>query len=67
MRQDKFFKDMVDTLVIFSSEDEELKEKLQWCDEQAKKKGVSFYDYVFYVLHRHDADIKAEEWFKNRN
>jgi len=60
------FTRMIDDLVEFSDHDPELKDGLQWIDNIAQKKGVSFYDAVFDVLNEHETDIKAKHWFKSR-
>ena len=62
-----FFKRMVDDLVEFSQYDKELAEGIKWLDEQAFKKGVSFYDMVFDVLQKHDVRLKAKEWLKHKD
>ena len=45
-----FFSKMVDELVEFSEYDPELADGIKWLDEQAQKKGITFYDMVFGVL-----------------
>lgn len=62
-----FFTKMVDELVEFSEYDPELKDGIQWIDEQAFKKGISFYDMVFEVLYKHDINSKAKSWLNDRN
>ena len=62
-----FFRKMVDELVDFSQYDPELADGIKWLDEQAQKKGISFYDMVFEVLYRHDVNCKAKEWLRDRN
>jgi len=57
----------VDELVAFSEHDAELAEGIRWIDEQARKRGVSFYDMVFEVLYRHDVDSRAQRWARSRN
>ncbi len=42
-----FFTKMVDELVEFSVYDPERADGIKWLDEQARKKGISFYDMVF--------------------
>ena len=62
-----FFTKMVDELVEFSEYDPELADGIKWLDEQAQKKGVSFYDMVFEVLYKHDVNSKAKQWLNSRN
>ena len=33
-------------------------------DDQAQKKGITFYDMVFEVLYKHDVNSKAKEWLE---
>jgi len=46
----KHWRKFCDELVIVSENDQELKEGLAWLDEQAQKKGVSFYEMLWNVL-----------------
>jgi len=62
-----FFTKMVDELVEFSEHDPELSDGIRWLDEQAQKKGLSFYDMVYQVLYKHDVNSKAKEWLNSRN
>lgn len=62
-----FFTKIVDELVGISEHDPELAQGIKWLDDQARKKGVTFYDMVFEVLYRHDIDSKAREWISSRN
>ncbi len=62
-----FFSKMVDELVEFSEHDPELADGIRWLDEQAQKKGITFYDMVFEVLYKHDVNSKAKDWLKSRN
>jgi len=62
-----FFTKMVDELVEFSEYDPELSDGIRWLDEQAQKKGLSFYDMVYEVLYKHDVNSKAKEWLNSRN
>ena len=62
-----FFRRMVDELVEFSEHDAELSDGIKWLDNQAQKKGLSFYDMVFEVLYKHDVNSKAKEWLNSRN
>lgn len=63
----QFFRNMVDELVNFSEFDPELADGIKWLDEQALKKGISFYDMVFEVLYRHDVNQKARDWLNTRS
>ena len=62
-----FFNKMVDELVEFSEYDPELSDGIKWLDAQAQKKGLTFYDMVFEVLHKHDINSKAKEWINSKN
>lgn len=62
-----FFTNMVDELVEFSEHDPELADGLRWIDDEAKKRGITFYEMVFFVLHKYDVDVKAKEWLRTRN
>lgn len=67
IEQHPFFKKMVDELVEYAEFDAELKDGIKWLDEQAQKKGVSFYDIVFEVLYKHDVNTKAREWLNDKS
>ena len=62
-----FFRKMVDELVCFSEYDPELADGIRWLNDQAWKKGLSFYDMVFEVLYKHDVNQKASDWLRTRN
>ncbi len=62
-----FFTRMVDELVEFSQHDPELADGIRWLDDQAQKKGITFYDMVFEVLYKHNVGSKAREWMHARN
>ena len=62
-----FFTKMIDELVEFSEYAPELSDGIKWLDEQAQKKGLTFYDMVYQVLYKHDVNSKAKEWFNSRN
>lgn len=62
-----FFVNMCDELVNFSEFDPALEDAIKWIDEQAKKKGISFYDMVFELLYKHDINSKAKNWIQNKN
>ena len=53
--------------VEFSEYDPELSDGIKWLDEQAQKKGITFYDMVFEVLYKHDVNSKAKDWLSTRN
>ena len=61
-----FFNEMVDNLVEFSQYDPKLADSIVWLDMQARKHNVSFYDKVYEVLLKYDAQTKAKEWMKNK-
>ena len=67
MEEHSFFTKMVDELVEFSDYDQELKEGIQWLDEESRRKGVSFYDMVFEVLYKHDVAKRAKGWLHDRD
>jgi len=67
LESESFFSKMVDQLVEFGEHDPELADGIKWLDEQAQKKGVSFYDMVFEVLYKHDVNTKAKDWLETRN
>ena len=67
LEANSFFTNMVDELVDFAEYDPELAEGLKWIDGEAQKRGITFYEMVFHVLHRHDIDSKAKDWLANRN
>lgn len=62
-----FFTKMVDELVEFSQYDPELADGIRWLDGEAFKKGINFYDMVFEVLYKHDANSKAKDWLNHKN
>ncbi|MDP2667811.1 MAG: hypothetical protein Q8O65_03765 [Nitrosopumilaceae archaeon] len=62
-----FFTKMVDDLVDFAQYDPELADGIKWLDEQAQRKGISFYDMVFEVLYKHDVNSRAKQWLHSRN
>ncbi len=67
LEPNNFFSKMVDELVELSEHDSELTDKIRWLDDQAQKKGITFYDMIFEVLYRHDINSKAKEWLDARN
>jgi hypothetical protein len=62
-----FFSKMVDELVEFSEYDPELADGIKWLDDQAQKKGITFYDMVFEVLYKHEVNSIAKDWLNSRN
>ena len=56
LESNTFFTKMIDELVEFSEYDPELSDGIKWLDEQAQKKGLTFYDMVYQVLYRHDVN-----------
>jgi len=67
LESNTFFTKMIDELVEFSEYDPELSDGIKWLDEQAQKKGLTFYDMVYQVLYRHDVSSKAKDWLNSRN
>lgn len=57
---------ILDDLVEKSEDDSELADGLRWIDEQAWKKGMSFYDMALIVVRRHMAEQNAREWLQRR-
>ena len=57
-----FFTNMMDAMVMDSEHDKELKDGLQWIDEEASKRKITFYEMTFLVLHKYDVDEKAKKW-----
>jgi len=62
-----FFTKMVDELVEYSKQDPQLADGIRWIDETARKRGVSFYEMVFQVLHKYDITLKAKNWIDTRS
>ena len=67
LESNTFFTKMIDELVEFSEYDPELSDGIKWLEEQAQKKGLTFYDMVYQVLYRHDVNSKAKDWLNSRN
>lgn len=56
---------MVDELVDYSLEcDPELADGLRWVDNEAKKRGITFYEMAYRILLKYDAQEKAIAWRK---
>ena len=62
-----FFEKMIDELVEFSEYDKELADGIKWLDDEARKKGISFYQQTFEILYKHDINAKAKNWLDERN
>jgi len=63
-----FFTNSIDELILeVAPNDPHLADSVKWLDEQSKKKGISFYDMVYDVLIKHDANQKAKKWLRDRN
>ncbi len=62
-----FFRKMIDDLVEFAEYDQELADGIKWLNDQAWKKGLTFYDMAFEVLYKHDINQKASDWLRKRN
>ena len=62
------FRKMIDDLLLIDADkDPELAEGFRWIDEQAKKRGVSIYEFTYYVLEKGDAVNRAKEWLASRS
>jgi len=61
MKMDKELIEMIDEFILSIENDPELTSGIKWIDEQAKKRGITFYDMCFKVLH--DPDLR--KWFNN--
>ena len=61
-----FFTKMIDDLVEYMDQDPELADGLRWADEQAQKKGISFYDECYHLLYNYDVKCKAKDWLQNK-
>jgi len=66
-QEQSFFNSMVDELVEFAEYDQELFDGIQWIDMESRKRGITFYEMVFLILHNYDVDMKAKEWMDGRN
>ena len=58
---------MCDDLVHFMEHDPELADGIKWVDQQAFKKGCSFYEMVFEIMYKHDVNGKAREWLRSKD
>lgn len=63
----KIFTNLVDDLIKNAEFDQELKEAIEFLDQEAQRKGISFYDVVFERLYQFDAKTKAKAWLNSRN
>jgi len=67
MEEHSFFSKMVDEIVNLSEQDPELADGIKWLDEQAQKKGITFYDMVADVLYNYQTTQNTKQWLNNRN
>ncbi len=51
------FKKMVDEVILISELDPDLAENLRWVNSQANQNNISFYQMIFYILHRNKKNI----------
>jgi len=65
-QEGNIFTKMVDDLVENADFDQELKEAIEFLDQEAQRKGVSFYDVVFERLYQYDANARAKDWLNSR-
>lgn len=66
-QEGNIFTNLVDDLVKNAEFDQELKEAIEFLDQEAQSKGISFYDVVFDRLYKYDANTKAKDWLNSRN
>lgn len=65
---DSFFTSVMDELVQTADDDPELADGLRWLDDQAQRRGISFYDMAFEVLYRREHSISDHRaWLDRRN
>lgn len=64
---ESIFTDVIDDLVVMSENDPELAAGIRWIDENAQKRGVSFYDVAFEVLYQYGKIQSPSVWFESRN
>ena len=58
---------MVDNLIAFSDYDQELKDGIAWLDRTEKYgQDIDFYEKVYRVLLKHDAEDKAKKWRESK-
>lgn len=63
-----FFTKMVDELVLTEApKDPELADGIKWLNDQALKKGITFYEIVFQTLYKHDLKTRASDWNQARS
>ena len=62
-----FFMEMCDEMVSLMDNDPELADGIRWLDQQAQKKGCTFYDMVYEVMYVHDVRKKARDWLRNKD
>lgn len=61
------FVELVDELVSYAQDDDELAAGIRWLDAQSQARGITFYEMVFEVLYRNDIDERARSWINTRN
>ena len=61
------FIQIVDELVSYAENDEELAAGIKWLDLQSQSRGITFYEMIFEVLYRNDIDERARDWIHTRN
>jgi hypothetical protein len=67
LERNEFFTNICDEFVKFSEYDPELALAIKWIDEQARKKGITYYDMVFEVLYKNDIPVNDPTWVHARN
>lgn len=63
----KFFIDVIDELVLMGDDDKELKAGLQYCDEQSKIQGLSFYEICYRILYKREIRDNAKRWLDEKS
>lgn len=59
------FKKYVDELWDHAiKNDAELKEGMDWCEKEAARTGMTFYEYMYYILIRKEAPTRANEMLR---
>lgn len=56
------FKRTMDDLVEFSDHDPKLKKAIQWLDNEAYKRGISFYDMAYKIMLNKSISQDAKHW-----
>ena len=57
---------MVDKLVLNTVPGSEFAAGIKWMDEQAKEKGISFYEEAYIVFTKHMANKLAQQWNESK-